>query len=66
MRQFTLNSEEAHEALRAPPDPDGWGPRLSRNARWRERSDPVSVMAESEAEAGEAFAEWQRHSLPRT
>ncbi len=61
MRQFNLNDPEAYAALRSPPDPWGWGPRLSRNSRWRERSDPVAVMAGSEVEAGEAFAEWQRH-----
>jgi hypothetical protein len=74
MRQFSLNDPEAYEALRSPPDPWGWGPRLSRNSRWRERSDPVAVMAgieprssvrgterDVQVEAEDAFAEWQRH-----
>ena len=61
MRSFSLNDPGAYEAVRSPPDPWGWGPRLSRNSRWRERSDPVAVMGDSEVEAGEAFAEWQRH-----
>ena len=61
MRSFSLNDPEAYDALRSPPDPWGWGPRLSRNSRWGERSDPVAVMAGNEVEAEDAFAEWQRH-----
>ena len=61
MRSFSLNSDEAYEALRVPPDPWGWGPRMSRNSIWGERSEPVAVMAETEVEAGVAFEEWKRH-----
>jgi hypothetical protein len=61
MRSFSLNDPEAYEALRSPPDPWGWGPRLSRNSLWGERTDPVAVMAGNEVEAGDALKEWLGH-----
>jgi hypothetical protein len=60
MRSFSLNDPEAHGAL-CPPR-DGWGPRLSRNPRWRERSDPVLVRAENEVDAEDALKSWLKHA----
>jgi hypothetical protein len=58
MRTFSLNSPKFYEAVREPRDPWGWGPRLSRDPRWGDRSDPLSVSAETEAEAGDAVRGW--------
>ena len=59
LRSFSLNDPQAYEALCQGADrpwiPNGALPQEPRG--W----SAVSVMAESEAEAGEAFAEWERH-----
>lgn len=62
MRTFSLNSPEAYEALCPNPDRP-WIPNgaLPREPRWGRRSDPVSVLADNEADARDAFVEWQRH-----
>jgi hypothetical protein len=61
MRTFSLKSDEAYEALRVPPDPYGWGPRLSREPNFPKEPDYVSVITETEVEARTAFKEWLRH-----
>ena len=62
LRTFTLNSDQAYEALCPNPDRP-WIPNgaLPRDPRWGHRSDPVSVSAEREGDADEAFAFWLAH-----
>jgi hypothetical protein len=61
IRTFSLNSDTAYDALRAPPDPWAWGPQLSRNSNWPREPAKVLVMAETEDEAEVAFKEWVAH-----
>ena len=59
MRSFSLNSAEAYEAL-AMPSARPWIPNgsLPREPRWPHRPAAVTVWAEDEDAAGEAFRDW--------
>jgi hypothetical protein len=59
MRSFSLNSPEAHEAL-CEPSARPWIPNgaLPREPRWPHRPAAVTVWAEDEDAAGEAFRDW--------
>jgi predicted transcriptional regulator len=62
MRSFSLKDPEAYAILCQREDRP-WIPNgaLPREPRWGHRSDPVQVMAESEAEAQDAFKAWLAH-----
>jgi hypothetical protein len=75
IRSFSLNSPEAYEALGGRSDrpwiPNGALPRerasteslggFSSAALWPRGESSVSVRAETDDEAEDAFREWQRH-----
>ena len=58
MRSFSLNSDEAHAALRVPRDPWVWAGGLPCEPRWPRRDEGVLVDADSDADADEALGEW--------
>jgi len=62
LRNFSLNSPEAYEALCEPVDRP-WIPNgaLPQEPRWPRKVAAVPVMAENEADAGEAFKQWLTH-----
>ena len=61
-RSFSLNSPEAYEALcgrrERPWIPNG---ALPREPKWPRGDSSVSIRAENDAEAMDAFSEWMRH-----
>ena len=62
IRSVSLNSPEAYDALcgrrERPWIPNG---ALPREPKWPRGQSPVSVRAENDAEAMDAFSEWMRH-----
>lgn len=62
MRSFSLSSVEAYEALGGRSDRP-WIPNgaLPREPKWPRGDSNLSVRAETDAEAMEAFSEWMRH-----
>lgn len=61
MRTFSLNSREFYEAMTPPRDPNIWAGGLPRDPVRQHPSGGPCVRADSEAEAGEAFAAWLGH-----
>ena len=59
MRSFSLNSREAHEAM-CQPTARPWIPNgaLPKEPRWPHRPAAVTVWAEDEDAAGDAFRDW--------
>jgi hypothetical protein len=62
MRTFSMNSREFYEAVCEPRERP-WIPNgaLPREPRWPRPSSGVSVDAETDDAAAEAFGEWRRH-----
>lgn len=63
LRSFALNSREAHEVLCAREDFNPWirNGALRPDPRWPRKAAEVSMAAESEAGADDAFKSWLRH-----
>jgi hypothetical protein len=60
-RSFSLKSEDADAALCVPRDPWVWAGGLPREPRWPRPAEGVTVCAEDDEAAGEAFGEWLAH-----
>lgn len=63
IRTFSMNSPEFHEAVCEPRERP-WIPNgaLPREPRWPRADSNVSVLAESDEDAGAAVRSWLRHA----
>lgn len=61
IRSFSMNSEEAHEALCTPRSRHIWKPMFKDPPRWPRDDEGVWVSAETHDEADEAFKQWLGH-----